>query len=435
MSPHSQRDLFSLYLPLALSGILFPLAPPVINAALARTSTPELALAAYAVVLSISRPFTTPLYSLRQVATALAVDRDILKHIRTLTLLLGGCISAVLFLLAVPPLYRFLTLRVMGIPQEIARIGPPVMAVLAATPLLAVGRGYYQGILVRYGKAGPIGTGALGYLLVVALVMAAGVTWLDIEGALLAAIALLAGQVLYLIMVWQPGRRIVSSRIPERVLEARTSVRTLRDTFFFYLPLAVSTLLTSVVDPAIQAGMARLPQATVSLAALPVCISLTWLAGTPLWNLQQVAIATVRDAQTYAAVRRFTLMVSLLMTMAMVVIALPPVSEFVFGTLIGVSGPVKHLAVSGFRWLAATPLLMGLRSLYYGTLTAQGATKRVQMSAVVKVVVLALALSSGVLWGQTSGLHVAVWATLISSVAEIAVLRRYALSVVLSPKR
>jgi len=435
MSPPSQRDLFSLFLPLALSGIFFPLAPPVINAALARTSTPELALAAYAVVLSISRPFTIPLYSLRQVSTALAVDRDTLKHIRTLTLILGGCVSAVLFLLAVPPFYRFLTARVMGIPREIARIGPPVLTILAATPLLAVGRGYYQGILVRYGKAGPIGTGALGYLLVVALVMAAGVTWLRIEGALLAAFALLAGQVLYLILVWRPGRRIVSSRIPERVLEAPKAVRTLRGTFFFYLPLAVSTVLTSVADPAIQAGMAQLPQAAASLAALPVCISLTWLAGTPLWNLQQVAIATVRDPQTYAAVRRFALMVSLLMGLVMGVIALPPVSEFVFGALIGVSGPVKHLAVSGFRWLAVTPLLMGLRSLYYGALTACGATKRVQMSAVVKVVVLFLTLSAGVFWGQTSGLYVAIWATLISSVAEIAVLRRYALSAVRTSRR
>ena len=41
----SQRELFALFLPLALSGLFYPLASPVVNAALARTADPELALA------------------------------------------------------------------------------------------------------------------------------------------------------------------------------------------------------------------------------------------------------------------------------------------------------------------------------------------------------------------------------------------------------
>ena len=41
------RELYTLFIPLAFSGAFFPVARPVINAALARTESPELALAAY----------------------------------------------------------------------------------------------------------------------------------------------------------------------------------------------------------------------------------------------------------------------------------------------------------------------------------------------------------------------------------------------------
>jgi len=71
----SQRELFSLFLPLALSGLFYPLASPVINAALARSATPELALAAFAIARSLSNPLISPLHGLRQVITALVYDR------------------------------------------------------------------------------------------------------------------------------------------------------------------------------------------------------------------------------------------------------------------------------------------------------------------------------------------------------------------------
>ena len=67
----SQRELFTLFLPLALSGLFYPLASPIVNAALARTSTPELALAAFAVARSLSNPLISPLHGMRQVVTAL----------------------------------------------------------------------------------------------------------------------------------------------------------------------------------------------------------------------------------------------------------------------------------------------------------------------------------------------------------------------------
>jgi len=158
------RQLYTLFLPLAFSGAFFPVARPVINAALARTDDPELALAAYSVALSVTLPLVAPLFGMRQIVTALCVDRDMIHRLGRLVWCLGGVATAVVLLLSIPSVYILVTDHLLGIPPEISSLGPPVMLLLATSPLLLIGRGYYQGILVHYNKANPVGVGAFGYL-------------------------------------------------------------------------------------------------------------------------------------------------------------------------------------------------------------------------------------------------------------------------------
>ena len=189
--------------------------------------------------------------------------------------------------------------------------------------------------------------------------------------------------------------------------------------------MAISTLLLALTEPVLQAGMARLPQADLSLAAYPVCTSLTWLTGTPMWNMQQVIIAQVRDRASYKVVQRFVLSVGLALTVFMVLIALPPVADWVFGRLIGVSGSIKEMAINGFRLLVFTPLFMGMRSLFHGTLMSLDSTGPIRTAAVVRLVALVLTLVGGVLHGQFNGLLVALAATIVASAAEMACLYVY----------
>ena len=222
-APPSQRELFRLFLPLALSGVFFPLAAPVVNAALARTAEPEVALAAYAVGRGLSNALVSPLFSLRQVTTALARDRRILATIRRWSALLAVGATAVLLVGCLPPLYRLVVPGLMGIPERIASVAWPVLGVLAVSPLMVVGRGYFQGILVRYDRSGPIGTGALLYVAGTALLLVLGTRFSSIEGALLAALALLGGQVLYMAAVWPPCLRVVRERVPARDADLGTA--------------------------------------------------------------------------------------------------------------------------------------------------------------------------------------------------------------------
>ncbi len=88
--PLTQRDLFAQVLPLALSGIFFPLGAPIISAALARTKEPELALAAYSVAFSIAALVSSALWGIRQISNTFGGDRRMLHLVGRLSLILSS---------------------------------------------------------------------------------------------------------------------------------------------------------------------------------------------------------------------------------------------------------------------------------------------------------------------------------------------------------
>lgn len=414
-----QRELFRLFVPLALSGIFFPLARPIINAALARAPDPELALAAFAVALSVTMPLMAPLFGLRQVATALCSDKDMLGRIRTLTLALGSISTALLLFLCLPPVYDFIVVNTMAIPPDVAQMGAPVLFVFAFGPLLSVGRGYYQGILVHYQKAGPIGTGALFYVLGIGGAILLGHQLFGLEGAFLAAIASLIGQAIYLVIVAYPSLSIIRNQIPERTTDITDKNRSHRYLFLFYFPLAVSTILSALAEPALQTGMARSPEPTVSLAAYAIAISLGWLARTPLWNAQQIVISQAVDLASYAETKKFMLRLAALSITLIALLSAPYISDVVFTNLMGVKGEVKLLAISGFRWMLPLIFLQALRSLYHGVLIRQGLTRQIQYASMLKLPTVVFGLFLGITYGQIAGLYVAIWSNTLAEVVEV----------------
>jgi hypothetical protein len=413
------------FMPLALSGVFFPLVPPIINAALARGPEPALALAAMGLVRSLSLPLVSPLFGMRQITTALVRDRDMMSHVRTASLVLSGGGTGLLLLLCLAPVYDWVVGTGMGIPPTLSRVAWPVLLVTATTPLLGVGRGFFQGVLIHYGRSGPIGFGALGYLLSATLVIWPSVLFTRVDGALLGALALCCGQTVYLALVWWPARAVIQERMPRHSPRIQDHQRSVGYVVGFFVPLAVAAVLSAAGEPLVQAAMARAPHAMVSLAAFPVCTSVLFLAATPLWNVQQLVIAQAQDRRSYAAVRRFVLLLGLAWTAAMLLLGWTPLAGWVFGGLIGVSGEVEALSISGFRWLGAAPLLLAGRSLYYGVLIGQSATRPIRTAAIVRLGVLVLALVLGAGVQRYAGLLVVLWAMLTAATAELVCLRGY----------
>ena len=418
-----QKRLWRQFGPLAISGLFFPIARPLINATLSRTEDPAVALAAYSVTLGLTFPVMSALFGLRQIATALCVDRDMTQRLSRMTFVLGSGSTLILLCLSIPAIYRTLVGDLMGIPAEITRIGPPILTILAISTLPSIWRGFHQGILVHYGRTRPIGTAAVFYLVAVVITIVSGTALTLTHGAVLAAIATLMGQLANWFFVRRPSLRVIDQRIPNRDPKFDDTNRSFAYILKLYIPLAVSTIFISLTQPAIQAAMARMPEAEISLAAFPVCYTIAWLIRTPLLNAQQLVIAHTADRSAIPDVRRFIVRLGLVHVAVMGITALPPCSLFVFGTLMGLSGSILEAAMLGYPWLISVPLFQALRSFYAGTLISQGATKDIQLASIVRVVFLGSTLIIGVLFLAIPGILLAVWAGIISESAECITLR------------
>ncbi len=391
----------------------------MISAALARTQEPELSLAAYSVAFSIAALISSAMWGIRQISNTFGGDREMLRRVRRLALSMSTMAVGIILLTCIPPITGILLDQVMGIPAEIGKLVTPALLVMALNPYLSVGRGFYQGVLVRYGRAGPIGVGAVGYLLGVAVVMVPGVLWTSLQGALLAALAMMVGQLVYFVACWWPARAIIRNEVDASDPHITPEKRSASYVFLFYLPLALSIIFTTISEPILQSGMARAPMSSVSLAAYPVCIGIMWLGVTPLYNAQQLVIAQVRDRPSYLAVRRFIFTMVAVGTVLMACVAIPAVSHYILGTVVGLTGEVKELAVSNFVLLPVVPLVLGSRSLFHGTLVARHHSAPIRSAALLQLAVLIAMVAAGVWYGGFSGLFLAICAKIVAAGAEV----------------
>jgi hypothetical protein len=167
-----------------------------------------------------------------------------------------------------------------------------------------------------------------------------------------------------------------------------TSARPLRavDVLTFWFPLAATWLMMALEGPYIAAIVARMPAAAHSLAAYGVATSLAWLIESPIMMLLSAATALVRDRASYLALRRFATILNALVTLGMIMLALPPVFRFVGETLIGLPPEIARLTHLATVIMIPWPAAIGYRRFYQGILVRHHLTRRVAYGTVVRLV-------------------------------------------------
>lgn len=158
----------------------------------------------------------------------------------------------------------------------------------------------------------------------------------------------------------------------------------------FWLPLAATWLMMSVEGPYIAAIVARMPQAAISLAAYGVATSLAWLIESPIMMLLSASTALVRDRASYLALRRFAFLLNALVTLGMLILAIPPVFRFVGETLIGLPREISHLAHISTLILILWPAAIGYRRFYQGIMVRHHMTRRVAYGTVVRLAAMSI---------------------------------------------
>ena len=403
------------WLPLAAMWLFMGVEIPIINAFIARIPFAKENLAAFGVVFSIVVLVESPIIQMLTTGTALTSDKRHFRRLMTFMSVIGFSLTAIHLVIALTPLFDFILGRLMGMPSDIVEISK--MPFLVSFPFhIAVGfRRLWQGVLIKYGK-----TKQVTYTMVVRFSFTIGIIILgflftDFSGALLGSLALNGGIIAGAVASW-----IFLSGIIKEMEETRTSTSLIswRDLIHFYLPLALTSLITVGVRPVLAAGIARGRLPLESLAAWPVIHSFIFLFRSVALSYQEVVVALIHNKDLQKDLRKFAIYLTTGIGALFIITAVTDLSELWFTHVAGLEPELLRLTTIPFLLGAPVPALTALVSYYRGKLVYERRTKTIAWAVFINTALVITTLFIGVAVLPVTGAAIAAGALSISLVVE-----------------
>lgn len=182
--------------------------------------------------------------------------------------------------------------------------------------------------------------------------------------------------------------------------------------------------------PVIQAALARLPDSTLHLAAFGLTLALSLVIESPVIMLLATAIALVKDAPSYHALRFFTLWLSVGLTILTGLVAFTPLFEWLGGNLLGIPGSIVEAAKPAMQIMLFWTAAIAWRRFYQGVLVRYGYTKLVSLGTAIRLMAASGTAFGLVVWGKLPGSQVAAWALMAAVIVEAMVTIFFALPII-----
>ncbi len=206
------------FIPIFLATVAWTFTRPVLNAALARTASPELALATYQVAWSFSFTFTAVVFNLHQLAIIFGQEIDQRRQAMRFAMLvgLGGALalSAVTF----TPAGIFLLTRVIGAESELAREAIKVIAIFCLLPVFAAATEFASGVLMVASKTQYLTIGKLLNISAIILIATTVTAAFPALGAQIAAMAMVGGAVTESVFLSLLSAKPYKTFVPPRII-------------------------------------------------------------------------------------------------------------------------------------------------------------------------------------------------------------------------
>lgn len=380
--------------PLAASWGLMGVEQPAIGAVIARLAEPKLQLAAYGgVVFPLALVIEAPVIMLLAASTELSRDAASHRSLRRFTHQLGAGLTLLHILIAFTPLYDALVGGVLGVPadvRETARVG---LMIMTPWTWAIAWRRFNQGVLIRFGRSGKVGLGTATRLATSAVVLGAGLVHGGVPGIVVGSAALsigvMAEGIYAAIAAGAVVRGPLAAAEPSPPLSGRAFVA-------FYLPLALTPLITLVIQPVGAGAISRMPEVVSSLAVWPVVNSIAFLWQSVGLAFNEVVVALLGEPGARAQLRRFAGLLIVMTTVTFGLLALTPLADLWMEYVAGLSPELAGIA-TGALWLALPiPGCRALQSWFQGKLVVARKTRAVTEAVVVFFVVCAGVLGLGV---------------------------------------
>lgn len=415
-APLSLARIVRAWWPLAASWMLMGLELPAVSAVVARLAEPQINLAAYGIVFAISMIIESPIIMLLAASTALSTNWDSYLKVRRFMMQAGALLTALHVVIAFTPLYYFVIVNLIGAPSVI--VEPARWGLMLMTPWTwsIAYRRFNQGVLIRFGHSEVVGLGTVVRLSANLVVLSVGYLLGTVPGIIVAASAVSMGVMSEAFFIGLHVRPILQRL---RQIKPDGDPLTLRSFLRFYVPLALTSLLTLLVQPIGSAAISRMPSALESLAVWPVVSGLLFLLRSVGIAYNEVVVALLGEPKAEESLRRFAQVLSLSLTAILLLFAATPLAGLWFQGLSGLPPALADLAQTSLWCALLLPAFSVWQSWYQGSLVYARTTRGVTEAMALSLAVSSAILGAGVLWGQIAGLYVAQVAFTAGGLAQM----------------
>ena len=418
------REIFLLWLPLALSGEMMSIAGPVAQAGISRLPEPTINLAAFGFVMSIAVLVEAPVIMLVTASVALVRNRESYLVLRRFVIHLSLLVTVVGFVLYFTPLYHLVFQRLMAIPPDVLEVARPALLVLLLWPMAIAVRRFFQGILIWQGKSMLVTYGTVCRLVTLAVTVVVGVSIRTISGALVGGLAMAISVTVEMFIVGWFARPMIREKVmPIRADPHGDAITGYSGLLRFYWPLAGTDIMRVAARPVATAGIARMPNPTLSLAAWPVASGFVQLLSSMTMSIQEVTLARLSDDNSKRKLATFALVTGVVLSGLLALVSFTGVASLYFESLMAVPADIQALAIPATGVLALMPLLFASRNFMRGVMIWRRRTGSVQLAMFVNLLTLIGFLALGAWFGGLVGVMVAAWATVGAQFLETVSLR------------
>ena len=390
---------------------------PVINAIIARLVNPDVNLAAYGgVVYPIALTIEAPVIMLLAASTALSKDWKSYQRLKKITLLMGGILSVLHFVVAITPIYDWIVTVLLGAPQEVIEPARYGLLLLSPWTLAIAYRRFQQGAMIRFNRAHMVSEITLVRLITVASVLTVGMLLKTIPGATLAGLAQGLGVSAEAIFAGIRARKI---RNEIKFAPPTKKPLSIKRFFSFYIPLAATSSLWLLWQPLISAAVSRMPDPLESLAIWSVLTGLLFIFRSPGVAYNEAVVALLEVPQAIQALRKFAHLAATIVCGIAIGFVFTPLSDFWFSAVANLSTERAVIAQMAISLGIPLTFLQMYISFFQGIIVSQEKTGPVAEAVVLFLVAMLTVLIFGIVTENYKGVYVASASFTIAHISQV----------------
>ena len=171
----------------------------------------------------------------------------------------------------------------------------------------------------------------------------------------------------------------------------------------FFIPLILAQFINAFVNPGISAGLARTANPELAIAAYYVARSLAWIFLSLGFRIHQLVLVYVKDSRSWQLVVRFVVMLSVIMMVAMGILALTPVGAWVYANVLHIDPYIATAALKSLVYFMFIPFAIFFAELYQGVMLLERRSREITVCKLVNVAVLFTMVAVAPQYGSVIG--------------------------------